>query len=328
MKILIVDNGKIPVSLYGGTERVIWYLGKELYKMGHQIVYLVKKGSYSDFAEVFEIDESKEIIEQIPNNVDIIHFNFIPNQLETVEKPYLVTVHGNSNDDKSLDKNCVFVSKNHANRYGSDSYVYNGLDWTDYDEPDWNMPKTYFHFLGNAAWRVKNLTGAIDVIKKTPNEYLHVLGGVRFNFNMGIRLTFSPRVRFHGMVGGIQKNKLLNGSKGLIFPVRWHEPFGLAIIESLFYGCPIFATPYGSLPELVHSDVGYLSNNSEELAKAIMERSFSPQKCHEYAIENFNSKKMAEAYLEKYALVLSGKPLNTQPPQLKQRLNEKFLEWH
>ena len=35
MNILIVDcTGIIPARKYGGTERVIWYLGKELSKLG------------------------------------------------------------------------------------------------------------------------------------------------------------------------------------------------------------------------------------------------------------------------------------------------------
>ena len=53
------------------------------------------------------------------------------------------------------------------------------------------------------------------------------------------------------MVGGTNKTKLLNQSKGLLFPVRWHEPFGLAILESLHYGCPVFGTPRGSCLKLV-----------------------------------------------------------------------------
>ena len=52
-----------------------------------------------------------------------------------------------------LDKNSVFVSKNHANRYQSNEYVYNGLDWDDYGKVDLEKKRKRFHFLGNAAWR-------------------------------------------------------------------------------------------------------------------------------------------------------------------------------
>ena len=68
------------------------------------------------------------------------------------------------------------------------------------------------------------------------------------------------------MVGGNKKNRLLQHSKGLIFPVKWDEPFGLAITESLYCGCPVFGTPYGSLPELVPSDVGFLAEDMNDIA--------------------------------------------------------------
>ncbi len=327
MHILIVHNSKIPVLKYGGTERVIWYLGKELVKLDHKVTYLVPKGSTCDFAQLLEIEEEKSILSQIPKDIDVVHFHFQSEEIKDIQVPYIVTVHGNRTHFKPFDLNSVFVSKNHAGRYGSSSFVYNGLDWEDYGVPNFNNDRNYFHFLGNAAWKVKNLKGAIDSIIKTKSEQLKVLGGVRFNFKMGIRFTLSSRISFEGMVGGIEKNSFLNHSKGLIFPVRWSEPFGLAIIESLYFGCPVFASPYGSLPELVNEEVGYLSNNSKELARAIENsNSYSKQKCHEYAKTNFNSKVMALAYIEKYNNVLKGEKLNIKAPILKSE-TEKLLQW-
>lgn len=328
MHILIVNNTVVPVKLYGGTERVIWYLGKELVKLGHKVSFLVKQGSYSDFARVIFIDETKPIIEQIPDDVDIVHFNFAPVGIEKIKKPYIITMHGNLNDKRDLDKNTVFVSKNHAERFGSEEFVHNGLDWEDYTKPSLDNKRNYFHFLGNAAWRIKNVKGSIDIINSSKKERLKVLGGKRFNFKMGLRFTFSPKISFYGMVGGEKKDKLLNGSKGLIFPVRWHEPFGLAIIESLYFGCPVFGTPYGSLPELVPPEVGVLSNKKNTLIKAIKtSKDFSPIICHNYAVEKFNSKKMALSYIDKYERVISGETLNKTNPQLKEIQTEKFLPW-
>lgn len=328
MKILIVYKGVIPVHYYGGTERVIWGLGKELAKMGHDVTYLVKEGSHCPFANVIYIDQSKPIIEQIDNVYDVVHFNFKPERIEELKLPYIITIHGNSNDMREFDRNTVFVSKNHAFRYNSESYVHNGLDWEEYATPELKRERTYFHFLGKAAWRIKNVQGAIDIVKSTKSERLKVLGGVRFNFKMGIRLTFSPKVRFEGMVGGDQKYNLINGSKGLIFPVKWHEPFGLAITESLYYGCPVFGTPYGSLPELVNKEVGFLSNKKEELKEAVQNAdSYSKERCHEYAREHFNSKIMALAYLEKYEKVISHGHLSATPPQIRKIQEEKYLPW-
>ena len=139
-----------------------------------------------------------------------------------------------------------------------------------------------------AERRAKNVAGAIQVVLGAKAR-LDVLGGKRFNFRRGIRLTFSPSVRFHGMVGDAEKFSILNGSEGLIFPVRWHEPFGLAVIESLYFGCPVFATPYGALPEIVPDEVGRLSPSRSELIEAVRSDRFDRRACHEHARDNFNS---------------------------------------
>jgi len=329
MRILIVYHSVIPAIKYGGTERVIWYLGKALVSMGHEVTYLVNEGSYCDFAKVIYIDNTRSFHESIPTDIDVIHFNETPPEPEKIKKPYVVTIHGNiPNLQHKFDLNTIFVSKNHATRHGSTSYVYNGLDWDDYDKPDFHSQKKYFHFLGKAAWRVKNVKGAISVIKGTHSERLSVLGGVRFNFKLRIRFTFSPRISFYGMVGGKVKDNLLKHSKGLIFPVKWHEPFGLAITESLYYGCPVFGTPYGSLPELVNEDVGFLSNKRSELTQAVEEVSkYSRKRCHEYVLEEFNSIKMAKSYLERYERVLDAEALNSERPKLANMNQPRFMDW-
>lgn len=324
MHILIVNNTSIPVQKYGGTERVIWWLGKQLVKMGHQVSYLVAEGSYCEFATgVHVLNHQIPFNLQIPEGVDVVHLNCKVNETPTI--PYIFTLHGNTNDQNSLDINTVFVSKNHAYRYGSESYVHNGIDPADYGDPGLNQTRNYFHFLGDAAWRVKNVRGAIHIAQKAKIT-MRVIGGKRFNLNQGIRLTFDPGIKFDGMKGGAEKNELLKGSKGLIFPVLWNEPFGLSIVESLYFGCPVFGTPYGSLKEIIVPQVGYTSNSFSELVKAIKELAhFDKHICHEYVMEHFTSKQMAANYLNKYERVLNGQKLNVFTPVLKEVQTLKFL---
>lgn len=323
MNILIVNMSPIPVYAYGGTERVIWDLAKQLVINGHQVTFLVPKGSHCDFAKVIEIDPLRCISQQIPDHIDVAHFQFQPNIIN-LNIPYVVTEHGNAKLNEPLDKNTIFVSKNHAERHNSDSYVLNGLDWDNYGEVNWKQQRNYYHFLGKAAWRLKNVKGAIQVAKGAKQD-LHVLGGNRFNFKRGIRLTFSPHIKFHGMVGGQEKFSLLNGSKGMIFPVRWHEPFGLAIIESLYFGSPVFATPYGAIPELVPEHCGFLSTSADELVHAIQNNEYDMHACHQHAVEHFNAHQMMQGYLEKYQLVMAGQPLNIEKPFLASEFDK--LAW-
>ena len=324
MHILIVNNTNIPVKQYGGTERVIWWLGKELVKRGHQVSYLVGPGSYCDFATgVHTLNHDIPFNQQIPAGVDLVHLNCKVNEAPKI--PYIFTLHGNTNDQNPLDINTVFVSKNHASRYGSASYVHNGIDPADYGDPGLDQKRNYFHFLGDGAWRVKNLRGAIKIAQQSKIKF-RVIGGKRFNFNQGIRLTFDPRIKFEGLIGGAEKNNLLKGSKGLIFPVLWNEPFGLSIVESLYFGCPVFGTPYGSLTEIIQPKVGITSNSLSALVDAVQNANqFDPKICHEYVMENFTSIHMTNAYLSKYETVLSGHQLNDIAPTLKTVQTEKFL---
>lgn len=327
MHILIVHDQQIPVSGYGGTERVIWGLAKSLNSLGHQVTFLVPAGSSCPFASILVWNLQNPLNEQIPEYIDVVHLNQLPK--ESLSKPYVVTIHGNLNSDTLLDKNAIFVSQNHALRYGSNSFVHNGLDWSDYGKPNLAQKRTHFHFLGKAAWRVKNVQGAIDTILQSPHERLAVLGGKRLNLKMGFRMTWSSRIQFYGIVGGQQKLELLSLSKGLVFPVRWHEPFGLAITESLYFGCPVFATPYGSLPELITPEFGFLSDQQEEMTEAISHASdYNKQDCHSYARDVFDALSMAKKYLKAYESVLNGECLNTQEPQLLDKQTPKFLPWN
>lgn len=314
MNILLVNLAPIPVFAYGGTERVIWDLGKALSEAGHRVTYLVPEGSTCPFASVIPIQKHLSWSAQIPADTDVAHFHFDPQ--EDIDRPWLMTEHTNNAQNPPLPLNTVFVSANHAARYNSSVFVHNGLDWSSYARPTL-LPmsaRPRYHFLGKAAWRVKNVQGAIDVALRAGQE-LDVLGGTRLNIKRGFRWTWSPRIHFHGMVGGSVKFDLLDRSRGLIFPVRWHEPFGLAVIESLYFGAPVYATPYGALPELVPPEVGTLSTDGACLAEAVQRGGFDPRACHEHAAKHFTHHLMAQQYLQVYERILAGERLHAQAPQ-------------
>ncbi len=312
MKILIKISGTFPATLYGGTQRVMWGLGKQLALMGHKVCYLVDKVvSDCPFAELRVWNPELPLALQVPESTDVVHLNEYYEGMETLSKPHVITIHGNR-PPESLDSNVIFVSENHARRYGSSSFVLNGIDWDELPVLDLAQTRRDFHFLGKTTHRSKNIYGAIDVVLRLPHQRLHVLGGHRFYISHGIHATFSPRIRFHGMVDDAGKYACMTHSKGLVFPVTWHEPFGLAVIESLYAGCPVFATPYGALPEIIKDpSLGFLTTSAAAMAEHMKDLSaFSPQHCHEYAREMFSARRMAKDYVEKYEQVLNGRPLN------------------
>lgn len=315
MHILIVDwSGPIPALRYGGTERVIWGLGKSLHALGHKVTFLVPEGFTGDFADSISLDQTKDLNEQIPEDVDLVHLNYPPRK--PINKPYIITMHGNPEPDEYIDRNTVFISKNQAERYNSDVFVHNGLYWDDYGIPDLKKPRPYFHFLGKVSRRVKNAFGAAKIVLKAKGK-LMIIGGDRWNsrnFSRGFTYLFNPKLTFLGMLDDAEKMKIMEKSKALVFPVEWHEPFGLVIIESLYAGCAVFCSTNGSLPELVSKEVGVVSNNSKVLAEALKSFDYDPQRCHLYAKEHFNAKKMTLAYLDLYKKVIAGEKLHAKTP--------------
>lgn len=312
MHITLICGAVLPAVKYGGTERVVWYLGRELQRQGHRVTFLAAPGSRCDFARIVPIDSARPIETQIPADTEVVHFH--THYAGPIEQPHLVTVHGNLLP-AGASRNSVFVSRDHARRFGCEAFVHNGLDWDDYGSANLGRSREGYHFLGKAAWKVKNLRGAIRLTGRL-GERLDVLGGHRLNLKMGFRLTLTPRVHFHGMVDNAEKKARIERSRGLIFPVLWHEPFGLAVPESLYYGAPVFGTPYGSLPELVPPEVGFLTDRADRLVEHLAAHpDYAPARCHDYACEHFGAGRMADAYLRLYERVLRGERLNAAPPR-------------
>lgn len=312
MHILIECDLLIPATHYGGTERVVWWLSKALHQAGHKVSLLVPAGSSCPYADIIARDPELTTSQQIPADVDVVHFNAAIDS--DCGKPYLMTFHGNAGPGHQFDQNTVFISNNQAQRSGGDFFIHHGLDIDDYGNATLDRPRKNIMFLAKAAWKVKNVRGAIRMAREA-GVGIDVAGGNRLNLKMGFRFTADRNAHFHGMVDQTRKLDMLRSAEGLIFPVLWHEPFGLAIIEAMYFGNPAFTTPWGSLPELIPNDTGFCSDSESELVEAIKNRGqFNRAHIHQYICDQFNNQRMARDYLAAYETVLNGQPLNSQAP--------------
>lgn len=328
MHILLVNDTRLPVHAYGTKERVVWWLGEALAKRGHTVSLLAPRGSKCSFGDLQVRNPTLPLADQIPEACDVVHIHEVPDGT-TLPKPTIYSYHENNAILRTFPANTVFASKDHARRHGGAMYVHYGLQLDEYGKPDLTVKRRYCHFLGNANRRIRNIRGAIAVASEA-NMRLHVMGGARITFRSGMRITISPNVRFHGAVSGDGKNMLLNASKGLIFPLIWHDPFALAVAESLYFGCPLFGTPYGALPEMlgyqlpvgriqqggveaIYCDLGCLSTKKSDLVEAVLQADdYSAQACHDFAAEYYSAQKMTDAYLALYEQVLNGRSLHAQ----------------
>jgi glycosyltransferase involved in cell wall biosynthesis len=308
MHITLYKSGPLPVppKLYGGTQRVIYWLGKALVELGHQVTLIASAQSHVPGAELRVIDgrekDPRAWLRLVPDSTDIIHLH--ENPMAQIGKPFLMTCHGNGRIGEQLHPNIVFVSQNHAANHGSRHFVHNGLDPSEYAFSE--KREDYAVFLAKARWAVKNFSGAVKVAQRAGLE-LRVLGSRNWPFNLQKIFPKIRGVRYCGMVGGEEKRDLLARARCLIFPVRWEEPFGLALTEALVSGCYVAATPYGSLPEIVTPETGVLSARADDLAEAVKNsQRFDPQKCREHILKNgFTHLDMARKYLGYYERILT-----------------------
>lgn len=308
MKVCFVHSGIIPPKTYGGTERILYWLIKELGKIGVQ-VYLIGH-PLSDLSRIGGTLipwTGGEWLELVPKDTDLLHLFLTPSAEVLKRFPTLVTIHGNGKAGEEFIANTVFLSRIHAENHGASHFVYNGIDFDDYPfDPKKKLNHENYLFLAKASWKVKNLGHCIRACRKT-KRHLHIAGGRSW--------LPSGFIHNYGMIGQQTKLDLLRKMDGLLFPVRWHEPFGVAVIEAMSQGVPVYASCYGSLPELVGQGTGVILHSYDELVSALLaNHTFDPTYIRQYAEENFSSQVMASNYYRYYQRVIAGEVLHSNPP--------------
>ncbi|MBT5093651.1 MAG: glycosyltransferase, partial [Halobacteriovoraceae bacterium] len=256
MNIVFQHDHPLPVKKYGGIERIIYWQMVDLVRLGHCVTLIGHPDSIVGPAGIKLIPMKENWVAQVPKDTDLIHLYY--NNIPTKDYPVLNTLQGNGKKGELFQKNTVFISKVHARNHGSNHYIYNAIDLEEYPFPEKENPLELenFMFLAKGSWSVKNLKDCVRAAKKS-KHHLHIAGGKA--------ILPSRFIHNHGMVGGEEKLTIMNNCDALLFPVRWHEPFGIAIIEAMAMGMPVIGSPYGSLPELIPKMAGHIVNNYQEL---------------------------------------------------------------
>ncbi|WDZ82536.1 glycosyltransferase [Micromonospora cathayae] len=110
------------------------------------------------------------------------------------------------------------------------------------------------------------------------------------------------RVRWVGTVAGRERDDLVASARAMLFPLRWEEPGGTAVVESLALGTPVVATGRGCLPELIeHGRTGLLTDDEDQLGELVLAAGpLDPQECRREAAVRFTPAVMAQRYVELY----------------------------
>ncbi len=325
----------VPPRLYGGTERVVAYLTEELVRLGHHVTLFASGDSETSASLIASCREALRLqgracrdhlaphilmLEQVSaraREFDVIHFHISELHFPVVRRlprvAHVTTLHGRLDLEELQPLYREFadvpvVSISDAQRHALPqarwiSTVHHGLP------PELftfhSAGGTYLSFLGRISPE-KRVDRAI-AIAKSCGMPLRIAAKVdeadRKYFERDIAPLFDhPLVDFVGEIGEDEKNAFLGGSKALLFPIDWPEPFGLVMIEAMACGVPVVAFPGGSVEEIVeHGVTGYVVNSIESAASAVRHiDQIDRRRCRERFERRFTARRMASQYVDVY----------------------------
>jgi len=298
---------KVPVPLYGGSERVVHWQAKAQAALGHRVTLLAAPGSTCAGARVIEVPPGADPGALLPPDVEVANLHGLGSLSAPI--PYAITTQGNSPAELEPLPNKIYVSRNHAERGGGRAFVYNGVDPEEFVYRE--RKDDYLLFLSKVSRKVKGIDTALRLARRLGFR-LVVAGGTRWSLRKTGGWWDSVRADIHfvGEVGGRQKADLIAGARALLFPIRWDEPFGIVVAEAMISGTPVITTPRGSMPELVSEEVGFLCADEGQMAEAVRRLpDISPAACRRRALEHFTAEVCAHKYVDYYRRLLAGEPL-------------------
>lgn len=323
----------VPPKLYGGTERVVSWLTEELVRLGHEVTLFASGDSLTTARlvpacpkalrldtncvdqlahHVVMLDEvfsEKENFDLIHFHVDYMHFPFSRRQ----PIAHVTTLHGRLDLPDLVPlyrrfRNMPVTSISEAQRgplpwLNWQGTVHHGLPLEAFSLG--RGRGGYLAFLGRISPE-KGLDQAIEIAKRAKISLKIAAKIDRVDaqyFETVVKpLLDHPLIEFIGEIGSPEKNAFLGNAAGLLFPIAWHEPFGLVMIEAMACGTPVIAYPLGSVPEVIEEGVtGFMVPDLDSAAKAVNRlEEIDRRKCRRHFEQHFGAERMAEDYLNIY----------------------------
>jgi len=127
-------------------------------------------------------------------------------------------------------------------------------------------------------------------------------GPEREYFARAVEPYLTNDIHFRGEVDHETKAELYKRARCTLFPIRWPEPFGLVMIESLACGTPVIAFRHGSVPEVIeHGRTGFIVDTVDEMVAAARRiDEIDPAECRRAAEERFGRDAFVSAHERAY----------------------------
>jgi glycosyltransferase involved in cell wall biosynthesis len=330
----------VPPKLYGGTERIVAYLTDELVSLGHDVTLFASGDSVtkarleSVWPRALRLDETMrdylaphivmlETIARRAETFDVVHVHVdylaYPILQRTVV-PFLATLHGRLDlrELQSLygtfcDVPVVSISDSQRAPLPQPNYVgtiYHGI------------PERLLQ-LGSGAGGYLAFLGRISP-EKAPDAAIRIAAEAGMKLKIAAKvdkvdeayfaeciepLLKQPHVEYIGEISDDEKSEFLGNAAGLLFPIAWREPFGLAMIEAMACGTPVIASNFGSVPEVIDDGVtGFIVESEEQAVAAVRRLGNLDRAAIRRAFENrFTARRMAKDYVGLYRQMIARK---------------------
>lgn len=341
----------IPPKQYGGTELFISQLALGLHSAGVEVVvytngestirverkWLYPKGQWPLTDDVYfslrDMEHHAWAVQDAAKDCDVIHVNNVAGLTYSrfVDTPFVYTVHHPKDETLGgIYKNYPDVHYTCISQFQADDLklpngttIHHGIDPALYKVK--KEKQDYLAFLGRIA-PVKGVHLAIEAAKRSGIP-LKIAGQLQPLYTNYWETEVKPHVdgksiEFVGEVDVQEKNELLGNARAMVFPIQWHEPFGLVLVESMACGTPVLALPGGSVAEIVQEGVsGHICRTVEELAARARDVAIPAMTVRHYVDEKFSLTRMVNAYIDLYEGLAAGrKPGRPVPADVESRV--------
>ncbi|PIZ66578.1 hypothetical protein COY14_00070, partial [Candidatus Roizmanbacteria bacterium CG_4_10_14_0_2_um_filter_36_9] len=222
------------------------------------------------------------------NNIDIMHhfhsLGYLSHYFTRAYSiPTVFTIHNPPPSAKTLthyeyekfcDHRFITISQSHKSEYLSKypqmniaDVIYHGVDLSNI--PFSESSDNYLAFIGRAT-EDKGLDIAIElsIYMKKELQVASWMSDIVLHSDYYVSKIkphlHSKYITLKGLIPPDEKDNFYKNAKGFIFPLRWSEPFGMVLLESMSTGTPVIAYANGSIPEIVKDgETGFLVNMDE-----------------------------------------------------------------
>jgi len=332
----------VPPKKYGGTELFIAELAEGLQEEGVDVVvytngessvnvpkkWLYEKGSWplsgDPEANLKSLSHSAWAVKDAAADADVIHLNNAPGLSFSrfVATPFVYTLHHAYEEhlaeyyEQLPDVRYVSISEFQRQALGirQARTIHHGLRLSRYRLQE--TKQDYLSFLGRIA-PAKGAHLAIEIAKQAGIP-LRIAGEIQPIYREYWEQRLKPSIdgKFIQYVGEVdleQKNELLGGSRAMLFPVQWDEPFGLVMIEAMACGTPVLALPGGSVAEIIKEGLnGHVRTTVSDLANCAKDLKLKPCAIRRYMEQNFSARQMVREYISVYSEAIAARGARTQ----------------